>query len=389
MRLLFWLLALFSAAVLLAIAGRYNDGYALFVLPPWRVEISLNLLLLLMVGSFALLYLLLRLVVRTLRMPQAVRQFRARKRREKAAVSFRESLRLLFEGRYGQALKCAEQAVQGGESPGLAALVAARAARGMNDDKREAQWLERALQHDGELHTARLMTEAELHVDARRFGAALESLDSLQEGGRRHIAALRLALRVHQALGRWQDVLRVTRLLEKHRAIAPEHAASLKQRAHLENINSRAGDAAQLIGYWSDLPHAERRESRAAASAARALIQAGDCGAAQKIIETRLEANWDDELVGLYAECKHGEALDRITRAEGWLQARPRDAQLLLTLGRLCRIQQLWGKAQSYLEASLAVQPTRAAHLELAELFDQLQRGEEADRHYRAAAAFT
>ncbi|MCK7492159.1 MAG: hypothetical protein MZW92_11390 [Comamonadaceae bacterium] len=114
--------------------------------------------------------------------------------------------------------------------------MAARAARGMNDDKREAQWLERALQHDGELHTARLMTEAELHVDARRFDAALESLDSLQEGGRRHIAALRLALRVHQALGRWQDVLRVTRLLEKHRAIAPEHAASLKQRAHLENI---------------------------------------------------------------------------------------------------------------------------------------------------------
>ncbi|MCK7492158.1 MAG: hypothetical protein MZW92_11385 [Comamonadaceae bacterium] len=50
---------------------RYNDGYALFVLPPWRVEISLNLLLLLMVGGFALLYLLLRLVVRTLRMPQA------------------------------------------------------------------------------------------------------------------------------------------------------------------------------------------------------------------------------------------------------------------------------------------------------------------------------
>lgn len=389
MRFLFWLLALFSAAVLLAIAGRYNDGYALFVLPPWRVEISLNLLALVMVGGFALLYVLLRLVVRTLRMPQAVREFRARRRREKAARSFRESLRLLFEGRFGQALKCAETALQAGESPGLAALVAARAAGGMNDDKREAQFLERALEHDGELRTARLMTEAELHAEARRFDAALESLDSLQDGGGKHIAALRLALRVHQALGRWQDVLRVTRILEKHRAIAPEYAASLKQRAHMENIHSRAGEPARLIGYWTELPNAERRETRVAASAARALIQAGDCAAAQKIIETRLEANWDDELATLYAECRQGEALDRIARAEGWLEARPRDAQLLLTLGRLCRIQQLWGKAQSYLEASLAVQPTRAAHLELAELLDQLQRGEEADPHYRAAAALS
>jgi len=389
MRFLFWLLALFSAAVLLAIAGRYNDGYALFVLPPWRVEISLNLLALVMVGGFALLYVMLRLVVRALRMPQAVREFRARRRREKAARSFRESLRLLFEGRFGQALKCAETALQAGESPGLAALVAARAAGGMNDDKREAQFLERALEHDGELRTARLMTEAELHAEARRFDAALESLDSLQDGGGKHIAALRLALRVHQALGRWQDVLRVTRILEKHRAIAPEYAASLKQRAHMENIHSRAGEPARLIGYWTELPNAERRETRVAASAARALIQAGDCAAAQKIIETRLEANWDDELAMLYAECRQGEALDRIARAEGWLEARPRDAQLLLTLGRLCRIQQLWGKAQSYLEASLAVQPTRAAHLELAELLDQLQRGEEADPHYRAAAALS
>jgi len=47
----------------------------------------------------------------------------------------------------------------------------------------------------------------------------------------------------------------------------------------------------------------------------------------------------------------------------------------------------LWGKAQSYLEASLAVAESRDAHLELANLFDQLERAADANRHYRQSAA--
>ena len=59
---------------------------------------------------------------------------------------------------------------------------------------------------------------------------------------------------------------------------------------------------------------------------------------------------------------------------------------LLLALGRMCLRQRLWGKAQSYLEASLAVAESQEAHLELARLFDLLERSEEANQHYRASA---
>ena len=47
MRSLFWLLALAAIAVGLAIAGRYNEGYVLLVMPPWRAEVSLNFFILL------------------------------------------------------------------------------------------------------------------------------------------------------------------------------------------------------------------------------------------------------------------------------------------------------------------------------------------------------
>ena len=50
----------------------------------------------------------------------------------------------------------------------------------------------------------------------------------------------------------------------------------------------------------------------------------------------------------------------------------------MLTLGRLARAGQLWGKAQSYFEASLSIQPTLAAHAELARLLQALDRADEA-----------
>ncbi len=387
MRILLWLLALFALAVGVSLAFGYNEGYVLIVLPPWRVELSLNFFIVLAVGGFLLGHVLLRLLSHTLRLPQAVRAFRERKRREKGARALREAVQQLFEGRYGHALKNAALSHAAHEAPALSALVAARAAHFLRDSRREEEWLKRAAEHDDEAHSARLMTEAELHVDARRFDAALEALDALQEGGGRHIAALRLALRVHRGLGRWDDVLKVARQLEKHRALTHDAAVPLKQRAHLENLRGREGDARALVAYWEAVPAEERRVPRLAAAAARALIAAGDGAAAQRIIEQQGETEWDSELADLYAECRGGDTLERIARGEKWLEKHPQDARLLLALGRLCREQQLWGKAQSYFEASLTVQPSQDAHVELATLFAQLGRSEESNQAYRSAAA--
>ena len=115
-------------------------------------------------------------------------------------------------------------------------------------------------------------------------------------------------------------------------------------------------------------------------------MQLGDGRAAQLAIENALAAAWEPELVLLYGECSDNEAIPRIERAEAWLKDRPQDADLLLTLGRLCAKRELWGKARSYLEASIGLSPVRDAHIELARLCDRIGLADEADRHYRAAA---
>jgi HemY protein len=115
---------------------------------------------------------------------------------------------------------------------------------------------------------------------------------------------------------------------------------------------------------------------------------------AREIAERALEAEWSPALVQLYGELpralegavRSAEALARIERAERWLEDRSRDADLLGALGRLCAEAELWGKARSFLEASVSFQESRAARLELARLAERLGQADDAQRHYRRAA---
>jgi len=230
------------------------------------------------------------------------------------------------------------------------------------------------------------MTEAELAVDSRDFEAALAALDRLAAAGGRHIGAQRLALRAHQGRGNWREVARLARQLEKHRALSPEQAAPLRRRAHAEVLKSMGDDAKAIHSYWREISGDDRLEPRLVQEAARGLVAAGDCAGAAHLVEEVLDERWDSSLIATYAQCPGGDVLGRIAHCEKWLHEHPSDAQLLLALGRLCRERQLWGKAQSYFEASLAVEKTRAAHVELAQLLDQLEKSALAERHYRAAA---
>ena len=69
MRAVLWVLALFAAAVGLTLAARYDSGYVLLVLNPWRVELSLNLLVLILGASFVAGYVFVRFILGAVGLP--------------------------------------------------------------------------------------------------------------------------------------------------------------------------------------------------------------------------------------------------------------------------------------------------------------------------------
>ena len=136
MRWLITLLVVLAAAVAVSLAVRYGEGYALIVSPPYRIEISLTLLVLALVLVFAILHGLLRFATHTVRLPSYVAAYRRRTRAVRAHAAMRDAWQAFFEGRYGRSEKFAAKAYQLHETPGLAALLAARSAHQMRDPAR-------------------------------------------------------------------------------------------------------------------------------------------------------------------------------------------------------------------------------------------------------------
>jgi HemY protein len=394
MRSLFWLLAVFAAAVALVIVGRIDAGYVLLIYPPYRVEVSILFFAVALVAAFLLLYALLRLLGHAVSLPAYVRAYRARRRRERAHAALAGALQAYYEGRYARAEKQASVAFESGPTPALAALLAARAAHQLRDFQRRDQWLERAEACGERMQGACLVTRAELALEDRDFAAARDALRHLEDKGPKQVATTRMLLRAERGAGAWDEVLRLASQLGKRDAIAPALAEEYRVQASIELLARSASDEGEFERRWRAIEARDQLHPRVAAAAARYATDVGKAEMAREILERALAAEWSPQLVELYGElpaeaqgeARMSEAHTRIERAESWLLERARDAQLLATLGRLCTQAELWGKARSFFEASLSFEERRSTHLELARLAERLGAPQEAQEHYRRAA---
>ncbi|MBI4937585.1 MAG: heme biosynthesis protein HemY [Nitrosomonadales bacterium] len=385
MKFLFWLLLLFALAVAVALAS-HNSGYLQLVYPPYRIEMSLALFLLMLLGLFALAYFSLQLALAAVRLPAHVRRFRAERTQAKGRSAMMEALTAFFEGRYAAAEKAAAQAMELGESSGINPIIAARAAHELRKFGERDAYLAAAEGKTVGEATMRLMAATKFSLDQHQPQAALDSLKALRDAGvKNHAGALHLELKAQQQGSNWDAVLDTVTRLEKRDAIDAATAAQMRQQAWLEKIGAQAQDVQALHAVWKSIPGGFRRRSKIAAAAARAFIGVGDCESAQQILTGSLEEQWDGDLVALYGDCLAGDAVRQIERAERWLAQHPQDAGLLLALGKLCLHQKLWGKAQNYLDASISVRPTRAAYTALGQLAEKLQKPDEAFRYFQKA----
>ncbi|MDR2678299.1 MAG: heme biosynthesis protein HemY [Zoogloeaceae bacterium] len=398
MRALIWFLGLCFFAVAAALLAHYNNGAVVVILPFWQVKVSftLNFLLLALFLIFLFGYGLVRSIAFSLALPARARAWRKTRRQKQGDDALGEALRFLFEGRYGHALRVAESAWQAGRAPDVAALVAARAAQRLRKPEEVKLWLERAESVLPRM-VASDMIAAETALEQGDFQSALARLERLHG---RHIAALRLELRARQQLGDAEGMLKLLRQLEKRGGMQAEPAAAIRRKAHEMALAQRREDAASLLAYYDALRRNER-SPRLTLAVCRHLARLGEEARAARLIEAALaEGEWSSDLAALYGELGTADSTAevedalaasraltaRIAAADGWLVRHPEDSRLLLTLGRLCERQKLWGKAQSYLEASLALRPSRETYLTLARLMDTLGDAARANQLFRQAA---
>ncbi|WP_322042903.1 heme biosynthesis protein HemY [Paraburkholderia sp. J67] len=388
---LLWLALLFAVAVALATVGRFDAGQVLLVYPPYRVDVSLNLFVVGIVVAFLLLYAILRFVRNIVTMPRRVAAYRARARKEKAHSALRDAVGNLYAGRFSRAEKAARDSLADENNKGAAGLIAANAAHRLHEYARRDEWLTQV--EDPELQEARLLATADMRADGRDADGALAALTEMRTQGGRRIHAQQIALRAQQQLKNWSEVLKLVKTLEKREALHPAVAVRLRQLAAENLLRERRHNADALLELWHALTPVERHSPRLADCAAELLIALERQNDARKIVEEALAQNWDARLLRRYPDTAGSDALPLIQKAEAWRKERPEDGDLLFALGRLCLKQQLWGKAQSFLEAALKSananhnEPLKIrSHRALARLHEELGDAGKAATHYRESA---
>jgi HemY protein len=414
MRGVIWLVLLFGVAVVAATTLGSNDGLVSIYWGGWRTDLSLNLFVLLLLGSCLVLMSAAQALNALVSLPRRANAWRELRRERAAQQALREALSEYFSARYGRARKAAQRAVAIAErSPALAddlefqtlgLLLAAGSFHRLQDRPGRDEALRQALKASKPLRAgprsaddgARLLS-AEWALDDRDAARALELLDALPPGAARRTQALRLKLQALRMARRPLEALHTARLLAHHQAFSPVVAQSLLRSLVAETLES-AHDVQQLRRLWAQFDTADRRDPQVAARAALRAVQldaADDARLWLRPFWDRLPelAREDREQLALaLIEARAGIGQDWLPRLESAAQAFGHESAVVAAVGMLFAERQLWGKARRLLEQasaspSLPARARRAAWRELAALARTEGNEAQALRCEQAAAA--
>ena len=394
-----WIFALFAAAVLIVLAGKFVGGNVVFLWATHRVDMSLMVFAAILLISFALIYGLIRAILKAMRLPEAIRKAKRERELSRAREALFSGQRALFAGQFLHAENQARIAIEHPATANVAAALAAWSAFESGKLEAAVPYLSRI--EAGSMRTGRAhdediaMREVSMAYMLLAEGKSADALKLLQDVHARdgkNPGALKMKIEAEMAEGKWQDALDTLTPLQRT-GLLPENAArQMRLNAECNLLEALPRNRDNLLATFKALSAESRMDVANVTVVTQKLMAMGASADAVPLVEAAIdkrgEAGWDSALVSLYADCKGESTLAQIERAEKWLRQHPRDSAVLLALGKLCIRQALWGKAQSYLEASVALQPSLDAHMTLAGLMEQLGKRDEAVRHIRRSAEF-
>lgn len=373
------------AAVLVGLLAYQDPGYVLIGRGHTTIEMSLSLFTTLSIVGFVVLYLAIRFVLRTWNMPATLRQWRQQHRDRKARHALRRGLIELSEGHWKQAERALIRYVKYSHTPLLNYLSAARAAQKQNAHERRDHYLAMAMQSMPDADVAVELTQAELQLAHGQLEQSLATLEHLRGMTPHHSHVLLLLSQLYQQLQSWGDLKELLPLLRKYKVVDEPTLKSLTLLTYqnLLEIAVRQGDAGKLQQFWQGVPKDCRMNSNLLNVYVSSLIALNEHDKAEQLLRETLRHHWLPDLVALYGTVKSSHPDKQLANAEGWLKGHENNATLLLTLGRISLHNQLWGKARSYLEASIGHAPRPDSYKELGLLLEQLEEKDAAAECYR------
>ena len=384
MRGLIWIIVLFAVAVAIAMGASLYNGNVYVVVEQTMLRVNLHAFILGLLALVIVLYLLVRLIAGILHVPGRMQRFGVARQGRQAAAALNNAGLAFFEGKFQKAEQEAAKVLankEAGDNRTLALMLGAHAADQMDDTALRDRYLKDIETLPAKKQLSRYLLLAESALGRRDYPAAENNLNAAAQINPSLTRLVRLQLRYAFDHGNALEVLDKTAKLQKAGAINDYEAGQYQSWAY-RRLLALVRDGGGLKACLKRIPD-EQKAGELCAVIAEKYVHLGLYSQAVKWVAHYYPHTRQAELLEPFVQSVRylDDKAQRkaIDLADGWLQAQPNDAQLLMFLGELAYSKQLWGKAQGYLEASFAISPSVQARLALAKVFDETEQSAKAE----------
>ncbi|MDM7323294.1 MAG: heme biosynthesis HemY N-terminal domain-containing protein [Gammaproteobacteria bacterium] len=385
-RLLIVLLLIALGVGAIALLAWHDPGQATLQWGDWHVQTSLAALLGIAVLAMLLVGLILRLLSLLLRAPTLWRQRKARRQQERALRDLTQGVISLIEGDWRDAEQMFKRHTDDAQGGLLWLIGTALAAHRQGLSARRDDALRLAEQRYPEAASALRLLQAEMLLDEGRDEGALSLLQALHAEAPRQPHVLRLLTELHRRRGEWEAVLQRLPELTRLRALPEDRLLELEEEAVEGRLTQLIPQGREAIdAFWHDIRRSLRGRERLLAAYSLALAAAGHPQAACELLLKALRERPSTHLASVLARLQPAQPKAALEAVEALLQRYGEDAPLAAPLHLFAARQawalDLWGKARSHAEATLAQAPSAEAHALLARVLEREGHREQALEH--------
>jgi HemY protein len=371
-RLLFYILFALILAVVAGILLKQDASQVIFALSDYSIQITLSFFVLLLFASFFLFYYLIRSLSGMLDIPKNYRRWKKTRGHTKSEYYLTQGNLSLIEGNWVRAEKLLSKGAKYSRLPLINYIGAARAAQNLGALERRDSYLRQAYAEDSASGNAVGLTRAELQLNQQQTEQAYATLQHINNDKPGQNQVNLMMLEASSELNDWHQSLKILQALEKKGAMPVEKIRAKQLHAYANIITTVGGTSTlnELKDIWQTVPKKLKKEFYLLEVYIKARLKFPDTSDCEVMIRRVIRHSSDPVLVRLYGLVNGQNPAKQLSYIELLMKENPGDSNILLTAGTLYKRAELWGKARSCIEKSIALVPTAEAYYELATLFE-------------------